>query len=134
MTIIEQAQKIRADMNVIAETLTDEQSLELINIFELWMLKAYAVNDRVRHDNQLYRCVQSHTSQADWTPDVAPALWTKISIEEYPQWIQPTGEQDAYNIGDKVTFNGSRYESLINANVWSPTAYPQGWRLRNDLI
>lgn len=134
MTIIEQAQKIRADMNVIAETLTDEQSLELINLFELWTLKAYAINDRIRYGNKLYRCVQSHTSQADWTPDVAPALWTKISIEEYPQWIQPTGEQDAYNIGDKVTFNGSRYESLINANVWSPTAYPQGWRLRNDLI
>lgn len=134
MTVIEQAQKIRADMNVIAETLTDEQSLELINLFELWTLKAYAINDRIRYGNKLYRCVQSHTSQADWTPDVAPALWTKISIEEYPQWIQPTGEQDAYNIGDKVTFNGSRYESLINANVWSPTAYPQGWRLRNDLI
>ena len=44
-------------------------------------------------------------------------------------WVQPTGAQDAYAIGARVTFNGSVYESKINANVWSPTAYPAGWKL-----
>ena len=46
---------------------------------------------------------------------------------EWPQWVQPTGGHDAYRIGDKVTFEGKRYVSKINANVWSPTGYPAGW-------
>ena len=129
MTIIEQARKIRADMSAVTATLTDEQGLELIALFEPWVLKAYAVGDRVRHGDKLYKCVQAHTAQADWTPDVTPALWTRISVEEYPEWVQPTGAQDAYQTGDKVTFGGNRYVSLINANTWSPSAYPAGWQV-----
>ena len=49
---------------------------------------------------------------------------------EWPEWVQPTGGHDAYNVGDKVTFQGTRYVSLINGNVWSPTAYPQGWQVQ----
>ena len=45
-----------------------------------------------------------------------------------PTWIQPTGAHDSYNEGDKVTFNGAAYQSLINANTWSPADYPAGWQ------
>jgi hypothetical protein len=128
MTIIEQARQIRANMNAVTTSLSDEQGLELITLFELWTIKPYAVSDRVRHGDNLYKCAQAHTAQADWAPDIAPALWTRISVEEYPQWVQPTGAQDAYQIGDKVTFGGNRYVSLINANTWSPSAYPAGWK------
>jgi hypothetical protein len=129
INIIEQARKIRADMNAVTATLTDEQGLELISLFEPWALKAYAVGDRVRHGDKLYKCVQAHTAQDNWTPDATPALWTPISVEEYPLWVQPTGAQDAYMTGDKVTFEGKRYISVIDNNTWSPTAYPQGWKL-----
>ena len=70
-----------------------------------------------------------------WEP-AAGSLWDEIDAEgnvvvppvnEYPQWVQPTGGHDAYAIGAKVTFNGQRYVSKINANVWSPTGYPAGW-------
>lgn len=84
-------------------------------------------------DANLYRCIQPHRAQADWRPDLPGlgALWTRFyEVEEGPQpWVQPTGAHDAYNIGDRVTFNGNLYESKINANVWSPTAYPAGWLL-----
>lgn len=130
MTIIEQAQKIRQDMNTITAGLTDEQGLDLIALFEAWHTNTpYTVSDRRRHDNALYKCVQAHTSQASWTPDATPALWTKISVEEYPQWRQPTGSHDAYNIGDKVIYEGGVYESIIDGNTWSPVDYPQGWEL-----
>jgi hypothetical protein len=46
---------------------------------------------------------------------------------EWPEWRQPTGSEDAYNTGDKVTFEGAHYVSLIDGNIWSPTAYPAGW-------
>lgn len=48
--------------------------------------------------------------------------------EEYPEYIQPTGAHDAYNIGDKITFEDNRYECLINGCVWNPVEYPQGWK------
>lgn len=73
-----------------------------------------------------------------WEP-AAGALWDEIDadgnvvvppVEEWPAWVQPTGAQDAYQIGAKITFEGSRYVSAINANVWSPTGYPAGWTLQ----
>jgi hypothetical protein len=65
-----------------------------------------------------------------YTPEQTPALWLIIPTVEqgYPDWNQPVGGHDAYQKGDKVRFNGKDYESLINANVWSPTAYPAGWK------
>lgn len=45
----------------------------------------------------------------------------------YPEWVQPTGAHDAYNTGDRVTYNGRVYESTMDGNTWSPDAYPQGW-------
>lgn len=50
-------------------------------------------------------------------------------VEEYPQFVQPTGAHDAYKIGDKITFSdGNKYESLIDNNVWAPDVYPAGWK------
>lgn len=46
-----------------------------------------------------------------------------------PPYKQPSGAHDAYNTGDRMTYNGETYESNIDGNVWSPDAYPQGWRL-----
>jgi len=48
--------------------------------------------------------------------------------ETYPDWVQPTGAHDAYNIGDRVMYKGEAWESTINANVWSPEVYPAGWK------
>ena len=46
---------------------------------------------------------------------------------EIPQWVQPLGAVDAYKLGDKVMYNGARYVSTIDANVWAPGVY--GWKL-----
>ena len=49
--------------------------------------------------------------------------------EEYPPYVQPTGAHDAYKVGDKITYNGKKYECVMNGCVWTPDAYPQGWKL-----
>lgn len=125
---LEAAQEVRAAMDTAAAALTDETALGAMAIYPVWEIgKAYSVDDRVRHGEYLYRVVQAHTSQADWTPDSTPALWVKVSVDEWPEFVQPTGAHDAYNTGDKVTYNGKRYVSRIDANVYSPEAYPAGW-------
>ena len=51
------------------------------------------------------------------------------SEEEYPEYVQPTGAHDAYYVGDKITYNGKHYECVYDGCVWTPDAYPQGWKL-----
>ena len=51
------------------------------------------------------------------------------STEEYPEFVQPSGAHDAYHVGDKITYNGKHYECIYNGCVWTPDAYPAGWKL-----
>ena len=107
----------------------DADALEIIDLFPAWTKwKDYIVGERVQHNGKLYKCIQAHKSQPDWAPDLTPALWVVVSIEEWPEWVQPTGSADAYNTGDKVTYKGIHYISLIDANVWAPDVYPAGWQ------
>lgn len=122
------AYKLRKLIEQSATTLNDADALEGIELFPLWKAMPpmeYEVGDRTRYEEVLYKCVQAHTSQPSWTPDLTPALWTRVSIDEFPEWIQPTGVQDAYNTGDKVSHNEKHWVSTVNANVWEPGVY--GW-------
>ena len=122
------AKQLRQLIEQLAVTLDDETALTGVELFPAWVVgKAYVVGDRVQHGGTLYKCVQAHTSQADWTPNATPALWKTVSVDEYPEWVQPAGAHDAYNIGDKVTYNGQRYVCTSNANVYAPDVY--GWQL-----
>ena len=106
----------------------DITASEHVDLFEAWVTsKAYTVGKIVSHNGLLYRCVQAHTSQADWTPDLTPALWTRIAdpTVEYPEWSQPLGAHDAYPLGAKVSHNGKKWVSDVASNVWEPGVY--GW-------
>ena len=122
------AKQLRQLIEQLAVTLDDETALTGVELFPAWVVgKAYAVNDRAQYNGTLYKCIQAHTSQADWMPSATPALWKTVSVDEYPEWVQPTGAHDAYNIGDKATYNGQHYVCTSNANVYAPDVY--GWDL-----
>jgi len=122
--------------DVVAYVTQDEGTLKVIEklkeivSYPHWKEKeAVKIGDVRMYERNLYTVVQAHTTQSDWTPDITPALWKKFyEPNVIPDWVQPLGAHDAYNIGDRVRFEGKVYESRINANVWSPTAYPQGWQ------
>jgi hypothetical protein len=108
--------------------LTDEQAISVPALFMPWYpSKTYAVGDRVRHGDLLYRCLQAHTAQADWTPSAAVSLWSRIDDPaiEWPEWVQPTGSTDAYALGAKVSHNSKHWVSTTVNNVWEPGVY--GW-------
>lgn len=107
-------------------TADDETALTGIALYPVWSSGiSVSVNDRYQYNNKLYKCVQAHTTQADWTPDKTPALWVEVSLDEFPEWKQPAGAHDAYNKGDKVKHNGKKWESTADANVWEPGVH--GW-------
>ena len=141
MNRLQAAEQLRKALQMFAATLTDEQAMEVATIYPVCETgRAYAVDDVVSYgtnsvgDPQLYRVVQAHTSQADWTPDSVPALYDAFGLDDtgYPVWSQPTGAHDAYNAGDIVSYNGTLYRSLIDGNAWSPDAYPAGWELYTE--
>lgn len=122
----ERAYALRAMIERAAVSLSDADALEAVELFAPWVVgAAYRVTERVRYGGKLYRCEQAHTSQSGWEPDAAPALWTEVSVEEWPEWRQPTGAQDAYNTGDKVRHNDRHWVSAVDANTWEPGVY--GW-------
>lgn len=111
---------------------TDEFALQTIDMFPYWRTGLTITQDditngkhRYQYNGKLYRCVQAHTTQEDWTPDKTPALWVEVSLEEWPEWTQPAGAHDAYKKGDKVTHNSKKWSSDVDANVWEPGVY--GW-------
>ena len=128
----EHAYKLREMMHKAAVSLGDGDALTAIELFPTWKADtAYAANERIRYGEKLYKCVQAHTSQSDWTPPDTPALWTEVAKPgEIPVWVQPTGTQDAYRIGDKVhypTKDDPVYICTSDYNVYAPNVF--GWEL-----
>ena len=116
----------------------------------LCAVDAYNLGDIVSYNGKLYKSIINANV---WSPDVYPAGWEEYTestgggdsgetgggdsgttepetppTETIPDFVQPTGAHDAYKKGDKVKFEGKIYESLIDANTYSPSAYPAGWK------
>lgn len=107
-----------------AQSLTDEQALSVQSIYPVWDGNGvvYTADYKVMYNGTLYKCLQAHTSQDDWTPDVSPSLFAKVLIPDanvIPEWEQPDST-NPYMTGDKVKHNGKTWESLVNNNVWEP--------------
>lgn len=106
----------------------DVTATEHTDVFAEWEPNVgYAVGNLRKYESKLYKCVQAHTSQSDWTPDKTPALWSVAGdpAEEWPEWSQPIGAHDAYMAGDKVSHNDAHWISTVDSNVWEPGVY--GW-------
>ena len=120
-----------------AKSLPDEYALEVPALYSEWIAgetyygpdkdSSYA-GDRIRYHGVLYKVLQGHVSQADWTPDVAPSLYAQVlpgqegnePEEGYAEWVQP-GSTNGYALGDRVMHNGKIWESAFDgANVWEP--------------
>lgn len=138
MNILQKAEQFRRAMQKFAQTLGDDDALEVASIYPTYKIGVvYNVGDFFTYgingvgDPQLYKVIQTFTSQADWIPDEIPSLCIPIGLtnDGYPVWSQPTGAHDAYNSGDIVDYNGTLYRSVIDGNVYSPEAYPNGWEV-----
>ena len=143
-SLVEKASQTRVLNQMMAESQTtaffvnlpDEEAIKIPLVFPAWdsNSKEYKKDDRCQYNGKLYKVLQAHTSQNDWTPDTAVSLFVEVADPsiEYPDFKQPTGAHDAYNTGDKVTFNGKHYICKMDACTWSPSDYPAGWELVED--
>ena len=133
----EQIESATEELKVLAKeqllpVLSDEQAYTLRVLFPAFEIdKSYEVGERIIYEDKFYKVIMAHTSQADWTPDVAVSLFVEIPNPsvEYPEFKKPINAETAYMTGDKITFEGNKYISIMDNNVYSPTEYPQGWEL-----
>lgn len=148
----EQAHTSSAENNLTVASLWTKISVASDGI-EVWQQpigahNAYSTGDRVHYptaDGPVYESVIDGNC---WSPDAYPAGWQLVEESggeeggeteepepepsDVQEFVQPTGAHDAYNTGDRVTYNGNVYESTMDGNVYSPDAYPQGWHLVED--
>lgn len=124
----QEAEKFVQSIVKLRASVADEQALEAVSIYPAWQAsKSYTAGERIRYNDVLYKVLQDHTSQDDWTPDTAASLFAKVLISDpntIPEWEQPDST-NPYQKGDKVTHNGSTWVSTVDNNVWEPGAY--GW-------
>ena len=123
------AKSLRRIIELAAASLADEIALDAVQLFPAWAPQTdYSKGQRVRHKDLLYRLIpDSHRSQADWPPDLTPAIWARVDnpAEEWPEWRQPRGSEDAYSAGAKVRHNEKCWVSDQDGNVWEPGVF--GW-------
>jgi len=126
--------KLRSAIVQAADSLPVEIAIEVPELYMKWYSGeefTLDINNEVpfivrRYNDILYKLIQVHTTQDNWTPDVVPALWKLYTPEGViAEWVQPLGSEDDYNIGDKVTHNGFTWQSTVANNVWEPGIY--GW-------
>ena len=126
MSYLENALKMRPYIEKAAASLSDADALQVPTLFPPWKSGTdYKKDDRVEHGGILYRCIQAHTALDNWTPDQTPAMWVRVSLDEWPEWVQPLGAHDAYAAGAKVSHAGKHWTSNVDANVWEPGVH--GW-------
>ena len=125
---LKEAEEIRKAIDTFAANQSDETLIDNKAAFPFWRAGMNAEKDKVyRYGEDIYKCIQPHTTQDDWTPDKAPALFVKISLEEYPEWVQPTGAHDAYMKGAKVSDEGKHWISNKDYNIYKPGLVPGDW-------
>lgn len=131
------AEQLRAAIGLTAQTLPEETILEIAAVFPPYAVgMRYKLGDILScgensvGDPQLYRVQQAHTSAAEW-PITTLSLYKPIGLTEdgVPLWSQPTGAHDTYNEGDKVSYDGTVYVSMVDGNAYAPGVVPGAWEV-----
>lgn len=129
---------IEKTFQVVEQSATDEQILELADVIPLWELGVDYEKNMVReYNDKFYRCLQNHKSEINREPDKAVSLWVEIgsdeaSGDEIINWYTPTSER-YFTLGQLMRYtDGKVYESMLAVNVYSPESYPAGWKHRED--
>lgn len=80
MSYYENALKRANLIQIAINYLPDDQAETVTDLFPEWEVGVLykTIGARLQHNGKLYKVKQAHTSQADWTPDITPALYEVI--------------------------------------------------------
>ncbi len=136
MNRLQAAEQMRKAIQLYIAALDEDDALMVATVYPEWAANVkYKNKEWVKYgqntmgDPILYQILSDHTSQAQYPPDVDNTHYKKVgeTADGTPKWVQPVGAVDAYDKGDIVDYNGVKYISIIDANVWAPDVY--GWEV-----
>lgn len=125
-------EEMESAIKLVIGTITDDEiALQLQKYYDEWQVGVeVSIGTYLQYEGVLYRVLVSHTTQEDWIPSESPSIFTKLLTdpigEEILEWEQ-SDSTNPYMTGDKVTFKGDIYVSIVDNNVWSPDVY--GWEI-----
>ena len=133
--------QITLSAKIRADELTDEEVNAVTELFLPFKVgePVYGpgANQSLRvYNGVLYKCMSDHTTQSDWTPDVAGTLWSRVAktVDGYEVWKAWDGHnENLYQVGDIVwypTANDQLYIATVGNNHWRPDEY--GWAIYED--
>lgn len=128
----EKALAFRRKIERAAESQSDENALDSIELFQHWedlIGTQVQSGKRVQDGGKLYECIQSHTPQVGWNPSLTPALWKEVSLDEWPEIPENIPSTAPWMAGDKGTWQGQHYICVMDNCVWNPDVAPQFWDL-----
>lgn len=112
-------------------SIDDNTALQHKGLFEAWRAGAECAAGSIRqYGEKLYKCLQAHTSQDNWSPDATPALWVEIAApNEYREIKDNMLPTEAFALGEIGWYQteDNLWKSLIDANTYTPDTYPAGW-------
>lgn len=135
--ILKTATKMIITPRIRADELTKDEMLQIIELYPKYEIGiSYQAGDIFTYNDNLYEVVQAHTSQQDWSPDTTLSLYKNHTQSTViANWTQPLGSFDAYQIGDKVMYNGQIWICISGDsegnNVWKPDVF--GWEVYEEI-
>lgn len=108
--------------------LSEEQKDELTNLARENATAENSYKPLEERVNQLFKLVEDLTAKVNALENKDTAEDSTESAEEYPEYVEPIGSHDAYQVGDRITYNGKKYTCILAGCVWSPDVYPQAWQ------
>lgn len=128
----QEAQTIRGFIETAAEGLDDATASQAPTLFP--GLKEdgslVSVGTRINWKGVVMRAAVDLWDTAENNPDNAPALWENLPYIDGIRIIPDVITVGlAFSKGEKGWWYGELYESLVDANVYTPTDYPGNWKL-----
>lgn len=128
----EEAIAFRRQIEKAAIHLDDKAASESPDFYEHMRYdgKAISAGTRINFESVLYKAAVTLWDTEENNPHFAPSLWEKINYHNGVRVIPEVITVTTAFAKDELGFweaDGKTYKSLINANVYTPAAYPQGW-------
>lgn len=106
-------------------TADDQTAVRAVDLYPMWQPDLTVLTgDRYQYEGKLYKAIQSHTTQADWTPDVTPSMWTVIDVEHagtiddpIPASIGMEYEYGLYYVEEDVLYLCEREGEAVGGKV-----------------
>ena len=132
MNILEQARKYRAIIEAALSLTDDKLASEAPTLFPTLKEDGslIKVGTRINWNGTLKRAAVDLWDTVDNNPDNAPTLWEDLNYREgYRTIPEVITVGTAFSKGERGWWMDDLYESAIDNNVWTPAAYPAGWKL-----